>query len=443
VLPFVAVSKPLSISSNKRKHGSLPDLPSSTQETSLKKRKLATITPPPTPPDFPSIALEPSCLIPLQLAAPPAILKRKRSAPAVTSPPTSPSLDDAHALLPKELDSLKRLNAAFLSALTLHYAHNGHSTSADLRVLMPCVTRVWKKRNVTVEDIRLLLAIIHSTTTSKNGSAFAKFCLKDYGQGKVCLEFSRLRSGRGAASQYFNESQINTTFATNLESAWESWSSQAGHNPDDVESFISSIDLEPLATSATVAQIAPLRANGQRRLEEVLTPFKNFNLSDESPAPPSKRARNGSGPEPTGADKENAKPVYALDRSVSLLDRIKAKEAHAASLPAAPTKEQRERMAALQRSEEVLEIMNLLALAKGGSSRVSFPLPSLVRNLQSSIRSPLSKEELIRCVNVLQTEIAPGHISMVTFGSVTGIVVERNRKPTLADVKARLKARGV
>jgi hypothetical protein len=100
-------------------------------------------------------------------------------------------------------------------------------------------------------------------------------------------------------------------------------------------------------------------------------------------------------------------------------------------------------MAALQHAEELLEILSFLAAAKGGSARVSFSLPALVTNVRSSIRSPMSKEEILRCLQVLSSDVVPGHVNMVTFGSVTGVVVDRSRKPTLADVKAKLKANGV
>lgn len=451
--PFVAVSKPLSSNLKKRK----ADFSTAEDElplnfsvvASTKKRRLGVNTPPETP----TKTIKHS-LAALNINTPASNLKRKRDASpdiAIVITPPASRATSIDADLPAELEDLKRLNAAFLSALTLHYAHNGNSTSADLRMLTPSVTKTWGKRKVTVQDIRLLVTIIHSTTTSRNGSVAAKFCMKDYGEGKVCVEFIRQRRGRGAITHSFNESHINVTFGTNLEIAWESWNSHPDNRDAAVKVFIDSIELEPLTTSATLAKIAPLRAKGQHRLEEVLTPFQNFNLSDETASRPIKRARSGPGRDTqTEPEKENvkptkeeAKPINPLDRSLSLLDRIKAKEAHAASLPAAPTKEARERIAALQRSEELLEVLNLLALAKGGASRISFPLPSLVSSIQSSLRNPLSKDEIVRAVKVLQTEVAPKHVSMVTFGAVTGVVLDRSRKPSLADVKAKLKALGI
>jgi hypothetical protein len=124
------------------------------------------------------------------------------------------------------------------------------------------------------------------------------------------------------------------------------------------------------------------------------------------------------------------------------LERIKAKEALAATLPAGPTKEERERIAALQRSQELLTILNLLAVSKGGS-RVSFPLPTLITNIQSSIRNPMSKDQILRCVKLLQTEVAPGHISLVTFGSITGVVVDISKKLSAGEVTERLRAKGI
>jgi hypothetical protein len=86
--------------------------------------------------------------------------------------------------------------------------------------------------------------------------------------------------------------------------------------------------------------------------------------------------------------------------------------------------------------------LNLLAVAKGGS-RVSFPLPTLISNIQSSIRSPMAKDEILRCIKLLQTEIAPGYISLVTFGSITGVVVDVSRKPSAGEIAEKLRSKGV
>jgi len=230
---------------------------------------------------------------------------------------------------------------------------------------------------------------------------------------------------------------MKDAFATNLESAWQSWKSQNSSSIHNVDAFVDSVELEPLIMHSSSRKILPLRATGQQRLDEVLTPFEKFNISDEENDQPTKRIRTHQ------PDKENLAPTNPTHRSASLIDRIRAKEARIASLPAAPTKEELERRAALQRSEEVLQILNLLALAKSPATRTSFPLPTLVTSVQSSVRSPLSKNEIVDCVKVLQSEIAPGHISMLTFGSITAVVVDPLRRPLQTIVSQRLRDRGI
>ncbi|KAF2675024.1 hypothetical protein BT63DRAFT_420263 [Microthyrium microscopicum] len=453
-LNFSSVSKPgtdSDLGSKKRKHDPTTaddERPSSLSvTTSIKKRRVVVIT----PPDTPTKAIKHSIAnLNLSVSASnlssATNLKRKRHASpeidiAVSSPPSSPTRSNGFT---NELEDLKRLNCAFLSALSLHYAHNGNSNTVDLRMLTPSITKLWGKRKVTIEDIRLIVAIIHSTSTSKSATTATRFLLKDYGEGKVCLErVARQRKGRGPAQRTFNEADTIATFNANLASLWESHSKQIPSS-----CFTASISPEPLVPSSTLAKLGPLRAKGQRRLEDVLTPFKNINLSDHTPTRPFKRtkAAHTSTVAPVSKDKENTTPeppANPSDRSSSLLARIHAKEAAAASAAPAPTKEQRERMAALQRAEEVLQVLQMLAVAKGGSARASFPMSMLVRNVQASMRSPLAREEIERVIKLLQTEVAPGHIGVVTFGSVTGVVVDRNRKPGVADIKARLVALGV
>jgi hypothetical protein len=442
---FTTVTKAsatLSVANKKRKHHDEESVPAIFNiSTTLKKRKVAIITPPDTP-----TKVVRSSVAQISVSTSITNLKRKRHASpevdiAISSPPESSTECDS---LPAEVEDLKRLNSAFLSSLSLHYAHNGNSSSVDLRMITPSITRLWAKRKATIDDIRRLVAIIHLTSTKKSQSV-VRFALKDFGEGKVCLEIVAKRRGLKSTANTLNEADTNALFSANLEHAWES----SPNRSEGPAAFIASLPLEPLSMAATVAKIAPLQAKGQRRLEEVLTPFKNFNISD-SPASPNRVAKRVKSDHLSSmnlpmrtAEKENTQPEAPKDRSHSLLERIQKKEAIAALMPAGPTKEQRDHMAALQRAEEMLEILNLLAVAKGGASRTSFPLGSLVGSIQSSIRSPMAKDEVLRCVTVLTTEIAPGHISMVTFGSVIGVVVDRNRKPQSAEIKTRLSQRGV
>ena len=101
-----------------------------------------------------------------------------------------------------------------------------------------------------------------------------------------------------------------------------------------------------------------------------------------------------------------------------------------------PTQEALDRLAALQRCEELIQILELLVAAKGSGLRASFPMPALVRCVQSSLRSPMSAEEIERCVMVTGKEVAPGYVEKKVFGSMKAVVVNKMFKPDLEKVRA-------
>jgi DNA replication factor Cdt1 C-terminal domain len=398
------------------------------------------------------------------------LLAKKRKTVGIVTPPRTPTppnvLHNNNNNNTTSLEDLTKLNAAFLSSMSLQYAHNGSSSSLDLRTLLPSVTKSWSKRQVGLDDIQALLSIYND----------GLYRLVNFGDGKVCIEKSpvsmskqqprkRQVTGSMVGGVPLDEADLKQQFAIKLEQAWNDWLKARSHqvNVDYVSAFLQYMaNKHSMEESSTIRKIAPLRSRGQQRLEEVLGPLmKKIHISDD--VEPSQETANKrfkrdtnstNGPKrpqisrtvstisiSTQTTIECPKPESAASRSASLLSRIQAKEAFLASQPAGPSKEERERLAALQRAQEVFDILNLLAVSKGGI-KVTFPLPSLVNNMQASIRSPMSKDEIVRCVTVLQKEIAPGHISLVTYGSIIGVVVDRLRKPATAVVADRLRERG-
>jgi len=250
-------------------------------------------------------------------------------------------------------------------------------------------------------------------------------------------------------SHCFDEKALNARFSDRIEQAWSKWSQKT-----DLTAFISSLPLAEVPLSASYKKVAPLLAKGQQRLDEVMKPKAN---NDQSPTPQSRQKRrkpnttDEASPKPktavpTTASKENTNPLAAVEagiRGMDLLERIRAKEAHKSTLPTPPTKEELARVAALQRAEELLSILDLLAAGKGAGLRVSFPLTALVTSVQSSIRSPMSKEEIENCLAVLEKDVAEGYISCVTFGSMRCVVINKAMKPWPEEVAERLRDCGV
>jgi hypothetical protein len=411
-----------------------------------------------TPPETPTKVVK-RALAKMSLAVtPPSTLqttKRKRAAsPALETPPTSPNseedMDMMLAELPKEVLDLTRLNSSFLTALSLHYAHHGTASPIDIRTLTPSVTKIWGKRKATLEDIRLCLGVTNTRTSNWRINGPSTFTLANYANGKICLELNAPKKRKGVLSQCFDEKALNSRFSDRLEQAWIKWASKA-----DTTAFISSLPLADVPNSSSYKKVEPLLAKGQQRLEEVMKPKAN---NDQSPTPQSrqKRRKPNAAEEPSTssskmtapstASKENTNPLAAVEagiRGMDLLERIRAKEAHKSTLPTPPTKEELARTAALQRAEELLSILDLLASGKGAGLRASFPLNALVTSVQSSIRSPMSKEEIENCLNVLEKDVAVGYVSCVAFGSMRCVVLNKAMKPWPEEVAERLKECGV
>jgi hypothetical protein len=457
---FGRAAKPNVDSTISRKRKQLAEDDASSPASAIQKNKkirLQLATPPDTPTKVLKRAL---CNLSLAPPAQPALQsgKRKRAAtPELETPPTTPEYDgdddDVSAELPDGLYQLTRLNSAFLTALSLHYAHHGTSSPIDTRTLTPSITKIWGKRKVTLDDIRLCLGVANIKAASGRVNNPPAFSLALFASGKVCVELNSAKKRQGVLSQSFDEKALNAIFTQRLEQAWNRWDEKS-----DTKAFVSSLPLIGVPKSTSYKKVAPMLAKGQQRLEEVMRPKV---ANDQSPVAQSRqkrrrantvedllevnRGRNAKESSPSSS-KENTPGIVAAEaglRGLGLIERIRQKEIYKSTLPTPPTKAELERMAALQRAEELLGIVDLLAAGKGAGLRVSFPLPALVKSVQSSIKSPLSKEEIESCLNVLAQDIAGGYIKIMAVGILKCVVVNKAYKPWPEEVRERLVENGV
>ncbi|KAH6876133.1 hypothetical protein BKA58DRAFT_381070 [Alternaria rosae] len=365
--------------------------------------------------------------------------------------------------LPAELVNLLALHSSFLTALSLHYAHNGTSTPADLRDLIASTTLVWRQRKVTYDDIRLLIGILDHGPSGNNNPYY----LSDYGRGKVCIEIkdsSPMMNGM----THMNEEGLQDMFKEGLDTLWTQWctSQKMMTRPiavpkrgrgrpkkadvkqacmdtflDDasMSKFLSQLPLAEVTTCESLTALAPAQEKGRKRLRE----FKESVQQGRA----QKKTRPSVGKEnetPLGQNQQAqlAQPKiteFAAVRKTNLLDRILAKQEAAKAGPAAPTPAELQRKAALQRTPEVIGVLSLLCANRPGS-RVSFSTTTLLQAIQGSIRSPISKDEAMKCVEVLASEVAPGYVSVVSMGSISSVVINQMMRPT--DIKSRLIALG-
>ncbi|KAK5164901.1 uncharacterized protein LTR77_009565 [Saxophila tyrrhenica] len=334
---------------------------------------------------------------------------------AYGTPPKTPepNMDDS-SQLPPELMDLVSLHSAFLSALSMYYAHNGTSSPAEVKALLPNITKHWKKRAVSMDDLRTLLAVEQQVEP--------EFLLKDFGRAGIRLVKSAPR-GRAIkrSASYIDEVDTNARFENALQDRWSSWLAGAPKESCRASTFLDQLPLAEVEKAASVEKAAPMFARGQQRLAD-LKASQAPTTSDTSST--------------TSVSTEQKSTAAVQNRGTSLLDRILAKQALTSTLPAGPTRDQLERKAALQRIEDVARVLELLA---AGRPRCSFSMQGLSQQVRQSLRNPISKEEIERCFDLMATEITPGFVGLVKNGAVTGVVITKSGKVGSEELRQRVK----
>ncbi|KAK2624914.1 hypothetical protein QTJ16_005283 [Diplocarpon rosae] len=312
--------------------------------------------------------------------------------------------------LPAELLDLINLHVAFLTALSIHYAHNGTHSPADLRNLCPDVARAWGKRKVTFEDIRRIIGILNSNIPeTSTDHRLSRLSLSDYGHGKICIEIKTLGMS-GRIARPINEDLLNEAFERGLSIAWKESANELA-----AQDFIEKLPMEPIAKCSSLAKISPLLTKGQRRLEDLRAGIKI-------------------------KDSVKVKVDDTAGSKLTLLERLRAKQIHKVALPVPPSKAESARRAALGRIDEVVAVLVILSTSTSiGQSRISFTLPTVIGKLRDSFKTPISKEEADTCVRLLAAEIAPEWLKLVRMGKVEALVVNRDERPTELGIMRRVR----
>lgn len=445
---------------SKKRKAALEPIETSIETTdvkgSRKKRCLVSASSTPTETPTKAISLRFARLELTRRSPTPTPSGRRRTrvaAPADTfedTPPTSPCPShNAGGQLPEELESLKALNAALLGALAIHYAHNGTASPLDVRRLTPSVTKMWGKRRVTLVDVKRCLGLLPGI--------LCPFQLFDYGQGRICIELQS--QGRKAKmGTHFDQEQLVQDFSQAIEESWAKWWPGSVEDDHDISVFLNQLPMANVRLSPTAAKTAQALtlAKGQKRLRDVLDGRENEHSTKrefsskrrkagvlaESENVPQQEASIQPVPAPTPKESSLQPSAAPVARGQSLLDRIRAKQTLASTLPAGPSKDQLARVAALHRVEEVMSILDLLVAARGQGPRASFPTQSLIQNIQSSLRSPMAKDEVEKCLEVMEREVALGYVKVLKMGAMNGVVVDMSQKPRKEILKERLRAGG-
>ncbi|KAJ9244156.1 hypothetical protein DTO169E5_2144 [Paecilomyces variotii] len=394
-------------------------------------------------------------------SAPPRPLRRRREPSPEESPSRTPSVEeeesssssaveeaDSRPTSPEEeeespvkeqtspiarpacFDDLLNLHSCFLSALSLHYAHNGASTPADLKEFLPSVQKIWRKRKVVTKDLQRLVQIWDEEGPS---SAGVRFRIANYGLGKVCLE-------RVVATEQttrpLDENELQWQFERRLDWVWNRLVDSVPDlkGKDQVE-LLDLLDLAPIHESLTA--FTSFR-KGQQRLQDlrggvirVKTAMMKakMQVDDSTPKPP---------------------VVAATARRKGLLDRIKNKELRQSKLPPPPSKEMLLRRSAAERVEEVARVLMVLRpsgvvgtgpWAIAASQRKPYSLGAVVRNVQDSVRSPISDREVEICLDILtRKDIAGDWVKLVTVNDLRSVVLGSGRGISPTDIGTKVSA---
>ncbi|KJZ78723.1 hypothetical protein HIM_02114 [Hirsutella minnesotensis 3608] len=324
------------------------------------------------------------------------------------------SIDDS---LPPHLLDLVRLNKAFLKTIALQIAHGGSNAPIDFRAISPNISRAWKKRQVTVEDIRRCIAI---QAYSPHDDVKSPLIVSDYGHGKVCIE---LAPGLNGAS--INQDRLNKQFRENLTAFC---AGKATDDMADVGITLESLSLSDLPQAAITnmgssTSVNPLLAKGQRALSELKSGLA------------AKQQEMEAKKQPTASN-----PLFNPDGSkMSLLDRLRLKQLAKANDPLPPSGPELQRRAALNRVADVAATISMLSLSNSMSlPRQAFTMAVMAEKLKDSLRTPISKEEGMACVRLIATEIAPQWLKIVTIGGRDNVVVQRLSQPVDRVIQERV-----
>ena len=339
----------------------------------------------------------------------------------------SPQQYESHQL-PDELQDLINLHSSFLTTLSLHYAHNGSMTPADIRNLGPGIERVWRKRRVTAEDVRRILAVGQPEGVRGHERARPLY-LSDYGHGKICVEIADHSDSRTITKRPVNEEVLNTVFLRGLQERWTCYKAKNSADPSP-SNFIASLALLPITPCTSLSKIAPLLSKGQRRLEDLKAGAIKAGAIKAQQMPLSITSAN-----PTTLAEPKTKQSSA--RSTDLFSRLKAKQLHQSTLPLPPSAETLARKSALQRLPEITPVLESLAfsskkranddatavISRSMETPVSFTMPTLVQHLQMSLRNPIGKEEIVRSIRML-AEVAPEWVGLKEVGRMLGVTIK-------------------
>ncbi|EXJ66998.1 uncharacterized protein A1O5_09644 [Cladophialophora psammophila CBS 110553] len=330
--------------------------------------------------------------------------------------------------LPPVLQDFVSLHAAFLKAFAIHIVHNGQSTPADLGSLMGSVTRLWKKHTVTKEDIQRMLAIYElDVSTHFSGRLLnhqeGPFKLTMVGADFVRYNVEYVGAGsKRPVDPRWDEYDLQKLYEAEIEACWIS---QRSNSSCWLHGAIRNFPRLNFAVGIET-QVRKAKAESARR--EIL------GLSSQ--------AQNQAGAQfpmhmnDNSENKETSTPQIVKDRTLSLLDRVRARALVNSSMTPR-TAEATFRRYALGRIAEVVEILRMKQQRKLSTNfvscvhsspgkvrgKVSFSMNQLINDIKTSLAVPIGDAELRMCIHILEDEVPGIWVSVYTIGTVESVIL--------------------
>jgi DNA mismatch repair protein MSH2 len=285
---------------------------------------------------------------------------------------------------------------------------------ANLKELFPTIERIWKKRKVTIEDIRRVLFIQDATPSVYAMPDIPKFRISNYGTRHV---IERMDSAARHSEKPLKEAELTVLFLRNLEAFWRS----QPEKPVDAD-LTQDIPLAPIHTSGSTG-------SSQKAMRQRLLDIQGGTMRYK--------------PTETSEKTEDARIAASgsdslLSRKSSLLSRLQAKGLRQSTLVPPPSKEAILRRSAAERLPEVINVLLLLSPPMPNTDdgdqipnftpKKAFSMPTIIQNIRDSMRNPISKQEAEMCFDLLsRREVAGDWITIVTVKRLKSVVIRGGR----------------
>lgn len=300
--------------------------------------------------------------------------------------------------LPEQLQELRDIHKHFLTAFSIHLAHNGAAAPAGLDTLLQSITRLWKKRTLVPQDLQRILAVYEIDEINKSRQEV----VHDQSPFKLVI------SGIGSYARKTVEYVKSTSFDEKQESC--NFESALRHLPT---TNYATTDIPFLAfTTGTQTHVRQQKATALRshilnKIPQAAPDVSALSIADESASTP-------------------PIPASTKSRTLSLFDRVKAKQSLLSST-ASPTSQQVLAKHAMGRVAEVVEILRMKqqqSPSGRNGGKVSFGMKQIVYEVKGSMTVPIGDDEVRLCLDMLSRDVPGGWVKMWEMGDVKGIVLE-------------------